>query len=94
MVKYAQLTKFGVRRLYKVPTGCTLSIDEYAAQNGFKTIVEPEKPTEGYWRHEWHETETEVVLTWIETDPPEPEPWEISYSRGQENDEKDLTETE
>lgn len=70
MVKYAQLTKFGVRRLYKIPNGCTLSIDEYAAQNGFKTIVEPEKPTEGYWVPVWTETETELVLTWVETDPP------------------------
>lgn len=68
--EFAQLTPRGVRRLYQVPAGCKLSITEYAAQNGFKKLVMPERPAEGYWRHEWHETETEVVLTWVETDPP------------------------
>lgn len=68
--EYAQLTRNGVRRLYKIPTGCTLSIADYAAQHGFKKIVETEKPAEGYWVPKWTETDTEVILTWVETEPP------------------------
>lgn len=65
---YAKITPYGVRKLYKVPAGLTEA--EYAAQLGFKILVEPEKPAEGYWVPKWMETETEVILTWVETDPP------------------------
>lgn len=67
---YAQLTEHGVRRLYRVPEGCTMTKDEYAAANGFKEIVEPPMPLEGYWTPQWRETETQVILEWIETEPP------------------------
>ena len=67
---YAQLTEHGVRRLYRVPKGYAGSVDEYAAQNGFKELVEPPMPLEGYWMPEWRETETQLILDWIETEPP------------------------
>ena len=67
---YAKLTKHGVRRLYKVPDGCNMTKDDYAAANGFKEIVEPPKPEEGYWTPEWTETDTQLILQWIETEPP------------------------
>ena len=67
---YAQLTEHGVRRLYHVPKGCNMTKDEYAAANGFKEIVEPPMPQTGYWRPEWRETETQIVLDWIETEEP------------------------
>jgi hypothetical protein len=66
---YAKLTEHGIRRLYHVPNGCTLTKDEYAAENGFKILVEPPMPEEGYWRPEWRETETEIICDWIETEP-------------------------
>ena len=67
---YAKLTEHGVRRLYKVPDGCNMSKDEYAAANGFKEIVEPPMPEEGYWAPQWRESDTQVILDWIETEPP------------------------
>lgn len=70
MIKYAKLTDHGVRRLYHVPQGCTLTVDEYAAQNGFKLLVETPAPLEGYWEPSWYETETQVILDWVETEPP------------------------
>lgn len=69
-VMYAQLTRNGVRRLYKVPTGYNGTKEEYAAEHGFKPIVEPEQPEEGYWAPVWTETAEEIVLEWVETDPP------------------------
>lgn len=72
-VMYAQLTPNGVRRLYKVPDGCSMTKDEYAAANGFKELVESPMPYEGYWRPEWRETETQLILEWIETEAPEEE---------------------
>lgn len=67
---YAQLTEHGVRRLYHVPKGYTSTMDEYAAANGFKELVEPPMPSEGYWMPEWRETETQLICDWVETEPP------------------------
>lgn len=67
---YAKLTEHGIRRLYHVPKGCTMSKDEYAARNGFKELVEPPMPQEGYWTPEWRETDTQLICDWIETEPP------------------------
>lgn len=67
---YGKLTEHGVRRLYKVPDGCTMTKDAYAAANGFKEIVEPPVPLEGYWTPQWRETDTQLILDWIETEPP------------------------
>lgn len=67
---YAQMTEHGIRRLYHVPEGCTMSKDEYAAKNGFKEILEPPMPLEGYWVPQWKETETQLICEWVETEPP------------------------
>lgn len=67
---YAKLTEHGVRRLYKVPEGCTLSKDEYAAQHGFKELIEPPAPQTGYWTTVWKETDTQLICEWVETEPP------------------------
>lgn len=67
---YAKLTEHGVRRLYYVPKGCTMTKDEYAAANGFKELVEPPMPLEGYWMPVWRETETQLICDWVETEPP------------------------
>lgn len=67
---YAKLTEHGVRRLYKVPEGCTLSKDEYAAKHGFKELLEPPMPQTGYWTNVWKETDTQLICEWVETEPP------------------------
>lgn len=67
---YAKLTEHGVRRLYHVPAGCTMTKDEYAAANGFKELVEPPMPLEGYWTPQWRETEIQLICDWVETEPP------------------------
>lgn len=78
-VTYAQLTEHGVRRLYHVPKGYNGTKEDYAAENGFKPLIETPMPEEGYWAPEWRETEEEIVLEWMETEPPdEPEPMEVT----------------
>lgn len=67
---YAKMTSHGIRRLYHVPKGYTSSMDEYAAANGFKELVEPPMPQTGYWEPEWRETETQLICDWVETEPP------------------------
>ena len=67
---YAKRTEHGIRRLYHVPEGCNMTKDEYAAKNGFKEILEPPMPLEGYWVPEWKETETQLICEWVETEPP------------------------
>lgn len=67
---YAKLTEHGVRRLYHVPKGCSMTKDEYAAVYGFKELIEPPMPLEGYWMPEWRETETQLICDWVETEPP------------------------
>lgn len=67
---YAKRTEHGIRRLYHVPEGCNMSKDEYAAKNGFKAILEPPMPLEGYWVPQWKETETQLICEWVETEPP------------------------
>lgn len=69
-ITYAQLTEHGVRRLYHVPKGYNGTKEEYAAEHDFKPLVEPEQPEEGYWAPRWTETEDEIVLEWVETEPP------------------------
>lgn len=53
---WGQLTPHGLRRLYHVPEGYTGELIDYALENGFKPIVESEKPEEGYWSPHWTET--------------------------------------
>ena len=67
---YAQLTEHGIRRLYYVPKGYAVTMDEYAATNGFKELVEPPMPMTGHWMPEWRETDTQIILDWVETEPP------------------------
>lgn len=67
---YAKLTEHGIRRLYHVPEGYIGTKDDYAAENGFKELVEPPAPLEGYWIPQWRETETQLICDWVETDPP------------------------
>ena len=68
---YAMMTEHGIRRLYHVPNGCTLSKEDYAEQNGFKLLVETPAPEEGYWTPIWHDREDYIELEWVETAPPE-----------------------
>jgi hypothetical protein len=69
-ITYAQLTEHGLRRLYHAPANYKGELIDYALENGYKPIVEPEKPEEGYWSPRWTETEDEIVLEWVETEPP------------------------
>ena len=66
---YAQLTKHGIRRLYHVPTGYEGTKEEYAAENGFKLLVETPMPEEGYRMPQWHEYEDYIECIWVETAP-------------------------
>ena len=66
---WGKLTEHGLRRLYHAPDGYQGDLIDYALENGYKPIVEPEKPEEGYWAPQWTETEDEIVLEWIETEP-------------------------
>jgi hypothetical protein len=67
---YAQMTEHGIRRLYHVPKGYNGTPEEYAAQNGFKILVETPAPEEGCWAPVWHEREDCIELEWVETEPP------------------------
>ena len=67
---YAQKTEHGIRRLYHVPSGYNGTPEEYAAEHGFKLLVETPQPEEGYWAPEWHEREDCIELEWVETEPP------------------------
>lgn len=67
---YAQKTEHGIRRLYHVPKGYNGTPEEYAAENGFKVLVETPQPEEGYWAPVWHEREDCIELEWVETEPP------------------------
>ena len=69
-IMYAKLTEHGVRRLYHVPDGCELSKEEYAAAYGFKPLVELQQPEGGAWAPVWRETDEEIVLEWVEAEPP------------------------
>ncbi len=69
--EFAMLTPRGVRRLYRTPVGYAGSITEYAAEHGFKRLVETAQPAEGYWSPVWRETLEELRLEWQEM--PEPE---------------------
>ncbi len=67
---FAQLTEHGLRRLYHTPEGYNGSKEEYAAENGFKLLVETPMPEEGYWEPVWREHEDYIELEWIATEPP------------------------
>ena len=80
---WGKLTENGLRRLYHAPANYTGELYDYAIENGYTPIVEPEKPEEGYWFPRWTETDEEIVLEWVETEPPTEE----SLSQPQEDDE-------
>jgi hypothetical protein len=70
---WGKLTERGLRRLYHAPANYQGELYDYALENGYKPIVEPEKPEQGYWVPQWRETEDEIVLEWVETEAPEDE---------------------
>lgn len=67
---WGKLTAHGLKRLYHVPDGYTGELIDYAIENGYKRIVESEKPEDGYWIPQWRETDDEIILDWIESEPP------------------------
>lgn len=70
-IRYAKKTERGIQRLYKVPEGENMSLEEYAKANDFKELIETECPSEGHWVHEWVETDTQLILQWSEIVVPE-----------------------
>ncbi len=67
---YAQYTVDGLRRLHQVPAGYKGGKVEYAAEFGYKVLVEPPMPEVGTWAPVWHEREDCIELEWVEVDPP------------------------
>lgn len=67
---WGKLTERGLRRLYHAPANYKGELYDYALENGYKPIIEPEMPEEGYWTPRWTETADEIVLEWVETEPP------------------------
>lgn len=67
---WGKLTENGLRRLYHSPEGYQGELIDYALENGFKPIVESGQPEDGYWSPRWIETENEIVLKWVEIEPP------------------------
>jgi hypothetical protein len=67
---YAKMTEHGIRKLYHVPEDYIGTKYEYAVENGFKQLVEPPMPVEGYWTPEWTETDTQLICNWVETEEP------------------------
>lgn len=67
---WGKLTENGLRRLYHAPASYQGELYDYALANGFKPIIETEQPEDGYWAPQWTETEDEIVLEWVETEPP------------------------
>lgn len=65
VTEFAQLTDSGVRKLYHLPYDYEGTLEEFIEENGFKQLVENEKPEEGNWMPEWTETEDAVVLNWV-----------------------------
>ena len=82
---WGKLTENGLRRLYHAPANYKGELYDYALENGYKPIVETEQPEDGYWSPRWTETEDEIILEWVETEPPSDE-----FGLPEE----DLTETE
>ena len=68
---WGKLTENGLRRLYHAPADWAGELYDYAIEYGYKPIIEPERPEDGYWTPRWRETEEEIVLEWIETEAPE-----------------------
>ena len=67
---WGKLTEHGLRRLYHAPASYQGELYDYALENGYKPIVEPEKPETGYWTPRWTETADEIVLEWVDAAPP------------------------
>ena len=70
---WGKLTERGLRRLYHAPANYKGEMYDYAIENGYKPIVEEPAPEDGYWSPRWTETEDEIVLEWVETEPPSDE---------------------
>ena len=70
--EYAIKTTAGIRKLYNVPENYDGSIEDYANEHNYKRLVEPECPNEEgkYYASQWSETDTELILEWIEVEPP------------------------
>ena len=64
--EFAQITPTGIRKLYHLPYDYEGTLEEFVEENGFKQLVENEKPEEGNWMPEWTETEDAIILNWVE----------------------------
>ena len=70
--EYAIKTPTGIRKLYHVPENYDGSIEDYVKENNYKRLVEPECPNEEgkFYESKWNETDEELILEWIEVEPP------------------------
>ena len=70
--EYAIQTPTGIRKLYHVPENYDGSIEDYAKENNYKRLVEPECPNEEgkFYESKWKETDEELILEWVEVEPP------------------------
>jgi hypothetical protein len=70
---WGKLSEYGLSRLYHAPADWQGELIDYALEHGYKPIIEPEMPEDGYWVPQWRETEDEIILEWIETEEPKDE---------------------
>ena len=70
--EWAKMTDTGVHKIYHTPIGYEGSIEEYAVENGYKSLIETESPNEEgkYYSFKWVETDDTLTTEWFEVDPP------------------------
>lgn len=64
-----KLSQYGLQRLYHTPSNYNGSIEQYAAENNYKNIIETPKPSEGDWEPSWTESYENIILSWTEIIP-------------------------
>lgn len=65
------LSKYGLRRIHRLPFNFDGDMEKFISENNIKPIVKTEMPNDGkYYVPQWTQDDEIITLEWIESEPP------------------------
>ena len=71
LTSMGSLSKYGLRRIHRLPFNFDGDMEKFITENNIKPIVKTEMPNDGkYYVPQWTQDDEIITLEWIESEPP------------------------
>lgn len=71
LTSMGSLSKYGLRRIHRLPFNFDGDMEKFITENNIKPIVKTEMPDDGkYYVPQWTQDDEIITLEWIESEPP------------------------